>query len=176
MPSLSTVIFSWRMRLTQVKNHKLGLALSLALFLAVLLFGPLVYQESWLDPFSTLDVSNSELKPHAITMLGILSSDDPFHPYYYTDAGEIQELLRDLRRATPLPSTAQTLNSLKNQKILYYTLHRQTSKYHAEEDFALQYYPEKSIVCFGDQLFKINEASQYLLTKIYESRTSGWWK
>lgn len=174
--SFSAVSFSWRMRLTHVKKHKFAFALIFFLLLAALLFGPSIYHESWLDPFSTLAVPDRQLKPHAITMLGIVDSNNSFHPSYYADVRKIQELLHNLQRATPLPASAQTFNSLINSKIQYYTLHRSPSNYHTEEDFALQYYPEKGIVRFGDQLFRINEATIYSLTTIYANRTSGWWK
>ncbi|OLN33620.1 hypothetical protein DSOL_0330 [Desulfosporosinus metallidurans] len=106
----------------------------------------------------------------------MLNSDDPFHPYYYTNKGKIQELMRNLQRATPLTSSEQALVSLENQKVQYVTLHRIPSNYHAEEDFALQYYTEKGIVRFGQQLFRINEATIYSFTKINDDRISGWWK
>ncbi|WP_075363157.1 hypothetical protein [Desulfosporosinus metallidurans] len=176
MPSFSAVIFSWRMRFTRLKGHKITLSLSVLLVVAAIIFGPPIYQESWLDPFKTLNVPNRELRPHAITMLGMLNSDDPFHPYYYTNKGKIQELMRNLQRATPLTSSEQALVSLENQKVQYVTLHRIPSNYHAEEDFALQYYTEKGIVRFGQQLFRINEATIYSFTKINDDRISGWWK
>jgi hypothetical protein len=150
--------------------------LGILLVLTAIGFGPTIYQESWLDPFSTLNVPDRELKPHAITILGILNSDDPFHPYYYTNKNEIQELMSDLQRATPLPSSEQAQDSLQNQKVQYFTLHRTPSNYHTEEDFALQYYADLGTIRFGQQLFKINEATTYSFSKINEGRTSGWWK
>ena len=105
----------------------------------------------------------------------MVNSDDPFHPYYYTNEGKIQDLLRDLQRATPLASE-QDLTALKDQKILYFTLHRALSHYHAEEDYALQYYPEKGIVRLGQQTFRINESTVYAFTQIAGGMTSGWWK
>jgi len=164
------------MRLSRLKSHKLAVSLSLVLVVAILVFGPAVYQESWLDPFGTLNVPNRELHPHSITKLGMVTSDDAFHPYYYTNAGKIQELMRNLQRATPLSTSDQALVSLENQKVQYFTLHRVLSHYHAEEDYALQYYPEKSIVRFGQQTFRINESTVYTFTQITGSMTSGWWK
>jgi len=142
----------------------------------MLIFGPSIYQESWLDPFSTLNVPNRQLHPHAITKLGLVNSDNPFQPYYYINAGKIQELMHSLQRATPLSSSDQALVSLENQKVQYFTLHRAPSHYHTEEDYALQYYPEKNIVRFGQQAFRINESTIYAFTQITNSMTSGWWK
>lgn len=176
MHSFSSIVLACRMRLSKLKRRKLAVSLGVVFIVALLVFGPSVYQESWLDPFGTLNVPNRQLHPHAITKLGIVNSDDPFHPYYYTNAGKIKELMRDLQRATPLSSSDQTLVSLENQKIQYFTLHRELSHYHTEEDYALQYYPEKSIVRFGQQAFRINESTVYAFTQITAGMTSGWWK
>lgn len=176
MHSLTSFVFSWRMRLSRLKNHKLAVSLSVVFVLAVLIFGPPVYKESWLDPFGTLNVPNRELHPHAITKLGMVTSDDPFHPYYYSNVGKIQELMHDLQRATPLSSSDQALVSLENQKVQYFTLHRTGSHYHTEEDYALQYYPSKRIIYFRQQAFRVNESTVYTLTQITGDMTSGWWK
>ncbi|ODA42800.1 hypothetical protein [Desulfosporosinus sp. BG] len=176
MHSFSCYVFSWRMRLLRLKRHKLSVSLSVIFLLAVLIIGPPVYQESWLDPFGTLNVPNRELHPHAITKLGMVNSDDPFHPYYYTNEGKIQELMHDLQRATPLSSSDQALVSLENQKVQYFTLHRTLSHYHPEEDYALLYYPNKGIIRFREQAFRINESTVYTLTQITGDMTSGWWK
>jgi hypothetical protein len=106
----------------------------------------------------------------------MINSDDPFHPLYYTNEGKILELMRNLQRATPLSASEQALLTLENQKVKYFTLHREPSIYHVEEDYALQYYPEKGIVRFGQQFFRINEASIYTFTQIGRGMTSGWWK
>lgn len=174
MISFSAFVFSWRMRLSRLKNHKLAVSLGFLFFVILIIFGPSFYQESWLDPFSTLNVPNQELHPHAITMLGMLNSDDPFHPQYYTNEGKIQELMRDLQLATPL-SSEQDLATLKDQKVLYFTLHRAPSHYHSEEDYALQYYPEKSIVLFGQQAFRINKSTEDAFKQITDGMTPGWW-
>lgn len=176
MYSFSDIVSSCRMHLTKFKGHKITLCLSILLVLAAIILGPTIYRESWLEPFNTLNVPDNELKPHAITMLGILNSDDPFHPYYYTNEKEIQELLYNLQRATPLSSSEQAKLSLQNQKLQYFTLHRTPSSYHSEEDFALQYYTGLGIVRFEQHLFKINEAASYSFTKINEGRISGWWR
>ena len=176
MLSFSAFVYSWRMRLSKLKKHKLAVTLSVVFVTIILVLGPFAYQESWLDPFSTLNVPNRELHPHAITKLGMVNSEDPFHPYYYTDVGKIQELIQDLQHATPLSSSDQALVSLENQKVQYFTLHRALSHYHTTEDYALQYYPAKSIVRFGQQEFRVNAATVYAFTKITGSMTPGWWK
>lgn len=176
MSSFSSFVFYCRIRLLKMRNHKLAVSLSVGFVVTMLIFGPSIYQESWLDPFSTLNVPNRQLHPHAITKLGLVNSDNPFQPYYYSNAGKIQELMHNLQRATPLSSSDQALVSLENQKVQYFTLHRAPSHYHTEEDYALQYYPEKNIVRFGQQAFRINESTIYAFTQITNSMTSGWWK
>ena len=176
MLSFSSFVFSWRMRLLRLKKHKFAVISSIVFVVAILVWGPPVYKESWLDPFSTLNVPNRELHPRAINKLGMINPDDPFHPLYYTNEGKILELMRNLQRATPIPSSEQALLALENQKVKYFTLHREPSSYHVEEDYALQYYPEKGIVRFGQQFFRINEASIYTFTQISSGMTSGWWK
>ncbi|TGE32449.1 hypothetical protein [Desulfosporosinus sp. Sb-LF] len=175
MLSFSSLVFSWRMRLSRLKTHKISLSIGALFIIAISLLGPPVYQESWLDPFSTLNIPNRELRPHAINKVGILNSDDPFHPYYYINEGKIQDLLQNLQRATAL-SSDQDLGTLESQKKLYFTLHRAPSRYHTEEDYTLQYYPAKSIVRFGQQTFRINESTIYAFSQITDSMTSGWWK
>ncbi|WP_407308820.1 hypothetical protein [Desulfosporosinus sp. SB140] len=176
MLSFSSFVFSWRMRLSKLRNHKLAVSLSLIVLVLAIILGPPLYSESWLDPFSTLNVANRELHPHAITMVGMLNSDDPFHPYYYTNKAKISELMRNLQRSTPISTSEIPTNTLENLKIQYFTLHRASSKYHPEEDYALQYYPDKGIVRFGQQLFHINEATVYTFTQITEGMAPGWWK
>lgn len=176
MLSFSSFVFSCRMRLLRLKKHKLAVNLTLIVVVVSFVIGPPVYQESWLDPFSTLNVPNRELHPRGIKKLGMIHSDDPFLSFYFVDEGKIQELMRNLQRATPLSSSEQTSLALDNQKSTYFTLHREPSRYHTEEDYALQYYPEKGIVRFGRQFFRINEASIYNFTQITSGMTSGWWK
>lgn len=175
MHSFSAFIFTWRMRLRTIRKHKLVVSLVI-LFLSIgIVFGPIVYMESWLDPFSTLNISNREFHPHAITMIGMLSADDPFHPQYSMDVPQIQDLLRNLQRATLLSSESAT-DALKDQKAVFYTLHRAPSRYHTEMDYALQYYPEKGIVRFGQQTFQVNAATIYAFTQINKNMKTGWWK
>ena len=176
MLSFSSFIFSCRMRLLKALKHKIALLLSLVFIVAMYIWGPTVYQESWLDPLTTLNVPNRELHPRAISKLGMINSDDPFHPLYYSNEVKIQELIHDLQRSKPLSPSEIALLPLENQKLTYFTLHRESSIYHVEEDFALQYYPDKGIVRFGGQFFKINEASIYNFTQITREMTPGWWK
>lgn len=174
MISFSAFVFSLRMRMVRLKKHKAAVSLGFLCFIILLVLGPAIYQESWLDPFSTLNLPNRELHPQAITMLGMTNSNDPFHSYYYTNKGKIQELIHDLQLASPI-SLEKEQASLKNQKVEYFTLHRASSHYHAEEDFALQYYPEKSIVIFSQQAFQIDDSTVSVLKEITEGMTSGWW-
>jgi len=176
MLSFSSYVFSWRMRLLKFKKHKVAVSLSILWVIAMVVWVPTVYKESWLDPFSTLNVPNRELHPHAIDKLGMINSDDPFNPLYYTNEDKIREMMRNLQRATPLSASEQVLLALENQKITYFTLHRGPSKYHEKEDFALQYYPDKGIVRYGQQFFRINEATIYNFSQISSGMTSGWWQ
>lgn len=176
MLSFTSFVFSCRMRLLKFKNHKLVISLSILLVGALLVWGPLAYKESWLDPFNTLNVPNRVLHPHTFNKLGMINSDDPFHSLYYTNEDKIRDLMRNLQRTTRLSASDPSLLALENQKIQYFTLHRGPSSYHEEEDFALQYYPEKGIVRFNHQYFRINEASIYNFTEISSGMTSGWWK
>lgn len=176
MLSFSSFIFSCRMRLLRLKKYIFAAIFSVVIVVISLVWGPTAYQESWLDPFSTLNVPNRELHPYAINMLGMINSDDPFQPLYYTNQAKIRKLMRNLQRSSLLSTSEQALLALETQKIEYFTLHRQPSSYHVEEDYALQYYPEKGIVRFGHQFFRINEASINTFTQITSGMTSGWWK
>ena len=175
MRSFSSFVFSGRMRLLRILKHKFALIFSLVFIVTSYVWGPTVYQESWLDPFSTLNVPNRELRPHAVNKLGMINSEDPFHPLYFTNEQKIRELMNGLQRATPLSSSEQALFTLDNQKVTYFTLHREASTYHGEEDYGLQYYPDEGVVRFGQQFFRINEASVYAFTLISREMTSGWW-
>ena len=176
MLSFSSFVFSSRMRLLRLKKHKFLVSLSIVLVIPLLVWGPPAYQESWLDPFSTMNVPNRELHPRAINMVGMTNAENPFQPFYYTDEKKIQELMRNLQRSTPLSSSEQALLALENQKVMFFTFHRKASSHHIEEDYALRYYPEKRIVSFGQHFFRINEASIYNFTQITNGMTSGWWK
>ncbi len=157
------------MRLSKIKKHKIAVSLGIlfALFLvAALTFGPSIYRESWLNPFSTLNVPNRILHPRAIDRLGMINSNDPLNHLFYTDEGKIQELMRCLQRSTPLSDSEQASLALENQKVKYFILHRKPTQYHAEEDYALQYYPKIGIVRFGQQFFRINESAVHTLSQI----------
>ncbi|AFM41894.1 hypothetical protein Desaci_2985 [Desulfosporosinus acidiphilus SJ4] len=176
MLSFSSFVFSCRMRLAKLKHHKLALSSTLIVLMIVIFIGPPVYKESWLDPFSTLNLSNRELHPHTITMLGMLKSDDPYHPYYFSDQKTISELMHDLQHTTPVSLSDLPADFSKDQKTEFFTLHRASSKFHSEEDYALQYNPRLGVVYFRQQLFHINESAIYTLNKITNSMTPGWWK
>jgi len=175
MLSLTSLVISCRMRLLSIRKHKVAFILSIVFLVPILVWGPTAYKESWLNPFSTLNVPNRELHPRAINKLGMINTDDPFKPLYFTNEAKILELLQNLQRSTSL-SSEQALLSLENQKVKYFTLHRDSSNYHEEEDYALQYYSEKGIVRFGQHFFLINEASIYNFTQIEREMTAGWWK
>lgn len=176
MLSFSSFVFSWRMRFLRLKKHKFSVSLSIVLAIALLVWGPPAYRESWLDPFSTMNVPNRELHPRAISMVGMTNPENPFQPLYYTDENKIQEFMHNLQRSAPLSSSELASLALENQKVKFFTLHRKSSRYHGEEDFALQFYPDKGIVRFGQHFFQINEASILNFTQIINGMTSGWWK
>lgn len=175
MKSFSAFMFSCRMRLSKIKKHKIAVSLGVLFLLTAIAFGPTIYRESWLDPFSTFNVPHRELHPHAINKLGMINPDDPSHPLYYTNEDKIQELMRNLQRSTPLSDSEQTSLALENQEVKYFTLHRQPSRYHTEEDYALKYYPKIGIIRFGQQFFRINESSVYTFSQIINGMTAGWW-
>ncbi len=171
MLSFSSFVFSWRMRLLRLKKHKFVVSISIVFIISIIILGPPAYKESWLDPFSTLNVPNRVLHPHAINKLGMINSKDPFLPLSYTDEGKIRELMRNLQRSTPLSTSEQTLLALDGQKVIYFSLHRAPSSYHEEQDYALQYYPEEGIVFFGHQYFRLNEATINNFVQITSSMT-----
>lgn len=171
MLSFSSFVFSWRMRLLRLKRHKIAVSLSIVSIVALLVWGPTVYKESWLDPFSTLNVPNRDLHPHAITKLGMINSDDPFITLSYSDEGKIRELMRDLQRSTPISSSEIALSESENERIVYFSLHREPSRYHVEQDFALKYFIDKGIVRFGHQFFRLNESAIYSFSQITSELT-----
>jgi hypothetical protein len=176
MRSLSAFVFSFRKRLPKKKKPKIAISLGVLFLVAAIAFGPAIYRESWLDPFSTLNVPNRILHPRAIDRLGMINANDPLNPLYYADEGKIQELMRNLQRSTLLSDSEQANLDLENQEVKYFTLHRKPTQYHAEEDYALQYYPKIGIVRFGQQFFRINESSVYALSQIMDGMTPGWWE
>lgn len=66
MHSIPSFVFSLRMKLLKLKKHKLAVNLSIVFVIVISVFGPTVYKESWLNPFSTLGVPNQELHPRII--------------------------------------------------------------------------------------------------------------
>lgn len=174
MYSYSEIVFSGRMRLNKLKKHKILVSLSIVVLVAIIAITPTVYKESWLDPFCTLNIPNRELHPHSITKIGILSTDDPFHPSYFVDQDKIHDLMQELRHAISL-SPDQTLTELEKQKAQFFTLHRPSDRFHEEEDYALQFYPDKGIIYFADQYFKVDSATVLTFTDIYNGKISGWW-
>jgi len=175
MLSFSSFIFSWRMRLSKLKKHKLATFLCLLAVVGIIAFSIPAYQESWLDPFSTLNIPDRVLHPHWITKVGMVTSKDPFHPHYCQDEEKIQALIRNLRTATPLSAGTASFSS-KNQTIDYFTLHRTASDYHKHEDYALQYFPGKQVIFFEQQYYKINQITVNSIDQLQNSMISGWWK
>lgn len=141
--------------------------------LVVLILLPWFYQESWLSPFSTLNVPNSLLHPHAFSEIGYIDASDPTHPLFTSNKSQTQELLRDLGYAKPI--TTYSEDTLNQSKVSRFILHRPSTRFHSAEDFSLQYYPDLELVLFGGQEFHINEASILLLNNLPQQMKSGWW-
>jgi hypothetical protein len=132
------------------------------------------YQESWLDPFNTLSIPNKVLHPLSFSQIGLMDPADPFNPHYFSDRHEVKELMRALQHAT-LISSDQTQVLSKDEKILYFTLHREANRFHDTADLALQYYPIRNIVCFAGQQYKINNVTILLLNDVNQKMQAGWW-
>ncbi|MHB1651951.1 MAG: hypothetical protein ACYCVD_05650 [Desulfitobacteriaceae bacterium] len=158
-------------KLLKFKRPRTFIMLVLGLFCLGVL--PWLYQESWLDPFSTLNVPDRFLHPHAFSKIGYVDSSDPSHPFFSADKSLAQGLIRDLGSARP--STQYTIEELAGMKVLYFTLHRDSSRFHSAADFPLQFYPGLSIVRFGEQEFQVNEATLLFLDKLPQKMVSGWW-
>ncbi len=131
---------------------------------------PLAYHESWLDPFSTLNVPNHLLKPHSITLIAYVPSDNPAQTLVLTDHARVQELVHDLGSAEPLPGA----EPLDPKTILHFTLHREASRFHEAADFALEFDPHQGTVRFAGQIFHLPEAGQLYLTNLPKTMQSGW--
>jgi hypothetical protein len=132
------------------------------------------YQESWLDPFNTLSVPNKVLHPLSFSQIGLMDPSDPFNPHFLADRQKVKELMKALQQATLLSSDQKQVLS-KDEKILYFTLHREANYFHDTADLALQYYPKQNIVYFADQQFKINNVIVLLLNDITQKMQAGWW-
>lgn len=176
MSSSSNLASSKHLRLTKKKKTVIVIIGLIALLLsAAVAFGPPIYQESWLDPSSTLNVPNRDLHPRWINKLGFVNPDDPFHPHYSTSGKEIQVFVRGLQTATPLSPSEQTSFHSESQRVYYLTLHREASQYHDEKDFALLYYPETSVVYFGQEYFRITGDLLPVFSELVQNMSPGWW-
>lgn len=144
------------------------------LALIIILISFPAYQESWLDPFHTLSIPNRVLHPLSFSYVGLMDPADPFKPHFFADRQKIRELMKALQNATPV-SSDQIQELPKDERTLYFTLHREANRYHDTEDFALQYYPERNIVCFAYQQFKIDNKTILLLNDISQKMQAGWW-
>ncbi|HWQ72427.1 MAG TPA: hypothetical protein VN370_08925 [Desulfitobacteriaceae bacterium] len=134
----------------------------------------LAYQESWLDPFNTLSVPNNKLHPLSFSQIGLMDPNDPFNPHFFADRQKVKELMRNLQHATPTASD-QTQVLANDEKILYFTLHREANYFHEKADLALQYYPQRNIVCFARQQYKIDHDTVQCLNDITQKMQAGWW-
>ncbi|MHB8125836.1 MAG: hypothetical protein ACYDEJ_09405 [Desulfitobacteriaceae bacterium] len=160
-------------RFSRLRHPKLviiGFVLGMLLLILVL---PPVYQESWLDPFNTLNVPNKVLHPLSFSQIGLMDPADPFNPHFFADHQKVKELMKDLQHATLVPSNQTQVQ--KDEKILYFTLHRKATRYHAAADFSLQYNPKRNIVYFGEQQFMIDNVTTLLLNDISQKMQPGWW-
>jgi hypothetical protein len=132
------------------------------------------YQESWFDPFNTLSVPNKVLHPLSFSQIGLMNPADPFNPHFFADRKKVKELMKALQHAT-LISSDQTQVLSKDEEILYFTLHREANRFHDTADLALQYYPQRNIVCFAQQQYKIDNMTILLLNDISQKMQAGWW-
>ncbi len=175
MPVVSSIFPPKRKFIACFRHHKLiiiGFIIGILLIIFVL---PPAYQESWLDPFNTLNVPNKILHPLAFSQIGLNDPVDPFHPYFFADRQKVKELMKNLQHSTPV-SSSQTQLSPNDEKVLYFTLHREATRYHDVADFPLQYFPKRNIVSFGDQQFIIDNVTILLLNDISQKMQPGWWK
>lgn len=134
---------------------------------------PLAYTESWLDPFTTLQVRNDILHPHAIYQVGFRDPSDRFQSKVFKNAVTVQELMHELSYAVLDPSIHS--ENIKQGEKIFFTLHCQETKFHAARDYPLVYYPESNVIYFGNQFFQINSATTLLLNTIIQKAEPGWW-
>jgi hypothetical protein len=168
------VYFPFRRIATVFDHHRLFLITVISFLFIFPLFLLPAYQESWLDPFNTLDIPNKILHPRSISQIGLMDPADPFKPRYFAEQSKVQELVKDLRQAKPV--TARQMQVLPiDEKVLYFTLHREASYFHDAADFSLQYYPGLNIVCFGEQQFIIDDSTIFLFNEICQKMQAGWW-
>lgn len=173
LPLPASSFISLRYKLQKLKYPKLTLLMILSVIIFLAIF-PIAYRESWLDPFSTLNVPNRILHPLSITKIGMMDPNDPYHPSSYSDQSQIHALMKDLQQAEPLPYL-HSPEELVNQKVRYFTLHREETRYHKAFDYPLQYYPQEKTVRFGQQEFQVNDATILLLNDIAQKMQPGWW-
>lgn len=138
--------------------------------LLVLSSAPLAYHESWLDPFSTLDVPNRLLKPHTITAIGLVPAENPGQTLVLREPARVRELMHDLYEAVPHQGTEFS----SPDQILHFTLHRDATRFHTAADFALEFDPQQGLVRMAGQAFRIPEAGQLYLTNLSKSMQPGW--
>ena len=143
--------------------------LSLFLSLVFLLTLLLAYRESWFDPFTTLDVPDRLLKPHAVTEIAYIPNEDPTKTMVLTEYASVQEFMHALSLATLARQTSQD-----SPATLHFVLHRGASRFHKAEDFALEFDPQKGMVYFAGQSFQLSEAGQLYLTKVPNLMRPGW--
>ncbi len=149
------------------------LAFIISILLLIFVVPP-VYQESWLNPFSTLNVPNRTLHPLSFSKIGLMDPADPFHPHFFADRQKVKELMRNLQHATLITSD-QTQVFPKDEKVMYFTLHREATSYHLAADIPLQYFPKHNIVYFSEQQFMIDNVTTLLLNEISQNMQPGWW-
>lgn len=179
MPALPTLAISWRLRLARmtarIKYPKLTLLIIVVVAILVGIWAPPAYRESWLDPFSTLNMPNRLLHPNAIDRLGLVDPNDPYHPHFFANQAVVHEFMKSLGQAQTL-STQHSPQELAGQPVMFFTLHGAASKYHPAFDYALQFYPQEQSVRFGEQEFKISDRSVLLIQQIKQNMETGWWK
>lgn len=142
----------------------------LLLGLLVIAAVPMAYRESWLDPFTTLNVPNRLFKPHAITLIAYVPNDNPTKTLVLQDGSRILEFMHDLSLANSLRGeTPENTGSS-----LHFILHRQASRFHNAEDFALEFDPQRGVVYFAGQTFQLPEAGQLYFTKLPTIMQPGW--
>lgn len=144
------------------------LLLLLGLFLMAAL--PVAYRESWLDPFTTLNVPNRLLKPHAVTLIAYVPNDNPTKTMIIQDPSRVRKFMSDLSMATLLKGEEPP----NTTTALHFIFHREASGFHKAEDFALEFDPEKGIVYFAGQAFRLPEAGQLYFTKLPTMMQPGW--
>lgn len=156
-----------------VKHPKISLSI-VTLIILLLIPWITIYQESWLDPFNTLSIPDYILRPHSFTKIGLENPNDPFQPRFIDNTPMVQELMRDLRSASPISTDSNVKSEDKNK--LYFILHRDSSQFHKTADYSLIYFPDKSTIYFGSQYFHVDESTDVLLNQLNKDAHPGWWK